>query len=452
MSNRTTQFLCFIRSPLVIWRTRKGDCEITVELPHATPLICALVLLIAHLAGATPATAALLVAALSIVAASSLWAWQMALHVHAERRLNARWVQVGDVMEERFVLRNDSPLPMVWAEVMDHSDVPGYDASVVRAVGGNDELLWIHSGTAARRGEFHLGPWSVETGDPLGVFAVRLNYAQARPLLVYPPLADLPFPTLLRGASPGPARINIAAPTPTVNAGQVRAYELGDPFRHIHWPSTAHHLDLMVKMFDQEASANVWLLLDTDPTVQSGQGDSATEEISVLVAASLAADLLREGRSVGLITYTPERHLIWPARSAGHLWTLLGELARMPDAAHRERPSLTLNSVLNQVARLLRVESNVVIITPSPDPSWISGLSLLAWRQITPVVVLIDPAPQGQPSRNQLAALLAERGVICHSVRCDVPLRVRPALGRTRRWEFRTLATGRALAIMESVR
>lgn len=448
------------RPPWTIWRGRDGECEIVVELRYASLPICAALLLIVHLAGATSVTAALLTAAVAMIAASALWAWQMARHVRAERRLGARRVQVGDVMEERFALRNQSVLPVLWAEVTDQSDVPGYSASVVRAVDSDGETLWTNSGTAARRGEFHLGPWSVETGDPLGLFVVRLYYPQAHPILVYPPLAELPFPPLPRGASPGPSRINLASPLPTVNAGQVRAYELGDPFRHIHWPTTARHDELMVKMFDQEASANVWLVIDTDPAVQSGQGDSATEEVGVIVAASLAADLLREGRTVGLVTYTPERRITWPARSTGHLWTVLGELARLPNANARlqaaaasqgpQAPSLA--HVLNQMTRLLRAGSNLVIISPSCDPAWVSALAQLMWRQITPVVILIDPAPEGRPTLGRAAASLAEQGVACRTVRCDVPLQVRPALGRTRRWEFKTLATGRAIAMMESVR
>jgi uncharacterized protein (DUF58 family) len=446
------KLLRYLRPPWVVWRRHDGDCEIIVELRHATPIVCAVIVLIAHLAGSNDVTATLLVAALAIVAASAFWARQMALHLGAGRHLEARWVQVGDVMEERFALWNDSGLPLLWAEVIDHSDVPGYNAGTVRALDGNANMLWRNSGAATRRGEFHLGPWSVETGDPLGIFAVRILFPQARPLLVYPPLADLPFPPLPRGASPGSSRINRTAPFPTANAGQVRAYELGDPFRHIHWPSTARHEELMVKMFDQEASANVWLMIDTDPAVQSGQGDSSTEEISVLVAASLTADLLREGRTVGLIIHEPERHIFWPARSTGHLWTILGELARLPNATNRECPGLPLMRALNEMARWLRAGSNVVIITSSSDPAWISGLAQLAWQQITPVVILVDPAPEGRPTLDHLASLLAEQGVICRSVRCDIPLPVRPVTGRTRRWEFKTLATGRAIATMESVR
>jgi len=101
--------------------------------------------------------------------------------------------------------------------------------------------------------------------------------------------------------------------------------------------------------------------------------------------------------------------------------------------------------VLKQVSHLLRAGSNVVVITPSSDLTWISGLAQLAWQQITPTVILLDGSPV-------MTALLAERGIICRTVRCDTPLPVRPAMGRTRRWEFKTLSTGHVVKLMESVR
>lgn len=441
--------------PFVLAQVENKTRQVRIELRYATPLLCAAALLVIHLAGASSITAILLVVALTITAISVFWAWQMAQHVHAERRLAARWVQAGDTLEERFTLQNDSFLPVLWAEIADYSNVPGYSASTVRAVDGHSQIHWTYSGVATRRGEFHLGPWSVETGDPFGMFAVHIRYDQARPLLVYPPIAHLPFPSLPRGASPGAFCINRASPAPTVNAAQVRAYQVGDSFRHIHWPSTARHNELMVKLFDQEASANVWLMLDADPAVQSGEGNSSTEEVGVLVAASLADELLREGRAVGLICAGQAGKLSYlaPARSAGHLWTILGALARLPTANDRHAlTGLPLARALNEIARALRGGSSLLIITPAAEAEWGPVLAHLAWRQILPTVILIDPAPAGRPAREHLRRLLAAQGIAAQAVRCDAALPVRPLLGKTRRWEFKTLATGRVVATMESVR
>lgn len=435
--------------PLVLAQVEDETRQVRIELRYATPLLCAVALLVIHLAGATPITSILLVVALTVTVTSAFWAWQMAQHVHAERRLTARWVQAGDTLEERFTLQNNSFLPMLWAEIADHSSVPGYSASTVRAVDGHSKIQWICSGAATRRGEFQLGPWSIETGDPFGMFTVHIHYNQARPLLVYPPIAHLPFPPLPRGASPGAWCINRASAAPTLNAAQVRPYEWGDSFRHVHWPSTARHNELMVKLFDQEASANVWLMLDVDPTVQSGEGDSSTEEVGVLVAASLADELLREGRAVGLISVEQVVNL---SHSAGHLWTILGALARLPTANDRAgRPALPLARALNEIARTLRSGSSLIIITPSADAEWGPALAHLVWRQITPTVILIDPAPGGRPAREHVRQRLAAQGIAACSVRCDTPLPVRPLLGKLRRWEFKTLATGRVIATMESV-
>ncbi len=93
------------RPPWILWRARDGECEITLELRHATPVVCAVAVLIAHLAGANSVTWALLAATLTMALISVTWAWQMAHHVRARRRLQARWVQVGDVMEEQFTLQ-----------------------------------------------------------------------------------------------------------------------------------------------------------------------------------------------------------------------------------------------------------------------------------------------------------------------------------------------------------
>jgi uncharacterized protein (DUF58 family) len=196
----------------------------------------------------------------------------------------------------------------------------------------------------------------------------------------------------------------------------------------------------------------VWLLVDTDPAAQSGAGNTATAEVGVIVAASLAADLLREGRAVGLLTFAPLGR-VTPSRGTGHLWTLLGELARLPTAETRKgyKSLLGLSGALGQAARTLRAGTSVVIITSSGDPAWVSTLAELAWR-IAPAVVLIDPAPDGKPVLNHLTALLAEQSIPCRSVQCNSPLSIRPAFGRTRRWEFKTLATGGVVKLTEGVR
>src|SRR5690606_29025177 len=89
-------------------------------------------------------------------------------------------------------------------------------------------------------------------------------------------------------------------------AATVSEYRPGDSLRHVHWMSTARRGRMMVKELEIEPSGNVWVVLDLDQRVQQGSGPMGTLEHGIVVAASLAADLLsgRDQRAVGLLAYS----------------------------------------------------------------------------------------------------------------------------------------------------
>jgi len=393
---------------------------------------------------------------------SAGWAWQMARGIHGRRRLRYPLVQVGDLLEEQFEIDNESWLPAMWVEVIDHGDMPGYSASTVRTVGGQSSYRWISSDQCRRRGEYTLGPWEMVTRDPFGVFRVVRTYADAQSILVYPPIADrLPF-SLPRGATAGIAHVSNRSWEPTVTIGGVRAYVPGDPRHHIHWPTTARRAQLFAKEFDQETGGDVWLVLDLDPRVQAGSGTRSTVEFAVVVAGSAASVMLHARRAVGLAASGPAGDIVVPGRGSAHLWTLLRGLARaQPEGA------LPLAQVLSGLSSVLSPGSTALVVTPSFDTEWVSELVRLRGRGIGASVVLLDaptfvspPAMQAEPpdvvqevrQRASAAAegvrgLLADAQVSVQILGADTPLRLRPATGQARRWEFKVLATGRALAV-----
>ncbi len=57
----------------------------------------------------------------------------------------------------------------------------------------------------------------------------------------------------------------------TPHAAGVREYVPGDPMKRIHWPSTAHKGRLMVKEFEQDPQADIWIFLDAQQEVQVRQ-------------------------------------------------------------------------------------------------------------------------------------------------------------------------------------
>ncbi len=436
--------------PWVLYRFRDGGAEVTLVWRNRLSLFVVLLLLLVELFSPSRVSMTLLLTFASVTAVAAWWAWHMARGVRVRRGVRVTWVQVGDLLEERFTLVNDSPLPALWVEVNDCSDLPGYNASTVRAVGARGVYRWSTSGECRLRGEYHLGPWEATTCDPFGIFAVVQRNPAAETVMVYPPIARrLPF-ALPRGAAAGRARTSHRSWEPTVSVGGVRAYVPGDPLHHVHWPTTARRDELYAKVFDQETGGDIWLVLDLDRDVQVGQAERSTEEMGIIVAASVAALLLDAGRAVGLIAYGPQRRLVMPARGRGHLWGLLPVLAQVHAADSRP-----LARVLEELARALPTGATALVITPSCDLAWMSGLVRLQSRGVGATVLLLDAVSFEErrvdgrisPQAEALRGLLADAGIGAEVIHADTPLSLRPPTGQVRRWEFKVLATGRAVAI-----
>jgi len=108
-----------------------------------------------------------------LLVSAFLWARTMALHVAGARQLRYAAVQVGDELEELVTLDNASALPVLWAEFVDRSDLPGYTVASVRAADAHNSIHWRARALCARHGLYTLGPWELRLGDPFGIFLVR---------------------------------------------------------------------------------------------------------------------------------------------------------------------------------------------------------------------------------------------------------------------------------------
>ena len=111
--------------------------------------------------------------------------------------------------------------------------------------------------------------------------------------------------------------------------------------------------------------------------------------------------------------------------------------------------------MLEEVARALPTGATALVITPSCDLAWMSGLVRLQGRGVGATVLLLDAASfeEGSvdgrisPQAEALRGLLADAGIGAEVIHADTPLSLRPPTGQVRRWEFKVLATGRAVAI-----
>ncbi|HPD42555.1 MAG TPA: DUF58 domain-containing protein, partial [Anaerolineae bacterium] len=258
---------------------------------------------------------ALLVGLGGLWAISTYWAFSLRAKLSLTREMRFGWAQVGDRLIERFNLANDAALPALWVEVEDLSTLPGYRASRGTGVASRSSIRWHRESVCTRRGLFYLGPTNVRTGDPFGVYTVALSYPASMPLLVLPPIVPLPPIEVAPGGRSGEGRPRANALDRVVSASSVRPYVPGDSRRWVHWKLSAHHQELYVRLFDGTPAGDWWILLDMDARVQVGMGENSTDELGVILAASLADRGLRARRAVGLVAHGEE--LVWLPPQSG---------------------------------------------------------------------------------------------------------------------------------------
>lgn len=362
-----------------------------------------------------------------------VWARAMAASVTTRRVLRFTALQVGDQLEETLVLENRSWLPVIFAEFVDQTSLPGYSIDGVRAGASRATRQWRSHAVCRQRGVFSLGHWEVRLGDPFCLFEARQGYVEPEEITVYPLLADLPAGATRHQTLGDRSALRQALRADTVSAVTTRPYLSGDSLRHIHWRTTARRDELFVRIFEPEALSATWIVLDTDEAVHVGRGSDSSFEKMIMAAASFAASLLDQGLPVGLVLEGERSRIVPPQFTRGDLWTILRALALVGPGP------VPLASALDRAASLLTARDATAILTPSLNPEWIRHLparaSSAAGRQ---QVWLFDPASfGGHGSAEGLARSLRQRGTPTLVLRRDD---IRPRAGsvaRVRRWDPR---------------
>ncbi|HUX88160.1 MAG TPA: DUF58 domain-containing protein [Chloroflexota bacterium] len=345
---------------------------------------------------------------------SALWSWLSVRGLRLSRTLRQDRAQVGGVVEQRVQIRSTWPFPRLWIEFTDQGTLPDYYAGRVFDLGISGQRSWNLEAPCRRRGLYEFGPARVASSDPFGFFRTTRQLGPVRSILVYPATVDVAGLTLPAGQLFGGDRRRTGWHQTTPHVSGTREYQPGDPVRHVHWRSTAHAGRLMVKEFDLEPIADIWLILDLHAEVQRGEGDDSTEEYGVTIAASLARHFLKDGRSVGLIGIASQ-HLIVPAdRSERQLRKVLEELA-VVHADGREPIAETLAAESNRCSK----NAAIIVVTPSLDERWPSTLRGVRDRGIQVGAVALEPSTFGDaPSSLLLVSSLATCGIPSILVKC----------------------------------
>lgn len=372
---------------------------------------------------------------------SFVWAYSNINWLYISRLTRTRRTQVGRPLEERFTVRNSSILPKLWLEVRDHSTLHGHFASkVVNSLGSRSGFTWRINTVCKIRGRYRLGPMRLRTSDPFGLFPMARDIDATTNVVVYPLTAEIHHFALPIGMLPGGNALRRRTHYVTTNAAGVRDYAPGDSFSRIHWRSTARRDRLIVKEFELDPLADIWLVVDMAvfSHVAAGQESEttadrptdfhpwllwkdeeyhlpdATEEYTVTIAASLAQYFLRRDRAVGLLANGQSHEIVQPDRGERQLNRILETLAVL-----RAEGQVAIEDLLDTESQLFPRGTTTIIITPTTREEWATSARQLSRRGLRVVCIQVNPESfGGRHSALPLTDLLRASNITTYVVDC----------------------------------
>jgi uncharacterized protein (DUF58 family) len=379
----------------------------------------------------------------SLLIVAYLWSRTTLSGVELSREPRSNRAQVGQLFIEHFTLFNRSRIPKIWVETKDKSNLPGFrvtsvaiglglgdksDTGARQAVtvasgfGRGQTRRWLTRTLCTRRGRYHLGPMTLRSSDPFGIFPRVREIPVQHHVVVLPmivPLEGFPIPS---GRLPGGEALRRRTHQITPNASGIREYVPGDSFSRIHWRSTARLRKLIVKEFELDPLAEIWIIIDAAQSphfelpkheeqeiVQDGEFNlpGSTLEYGVTAAASLAMHFLQRNRAVGFVAYGASRQVIQPEPGEAQRLRLLESLAVLNAEGEH-----SLQDVAKIEGPRIPQGATAIFISPSVSTDMLAAVRRLRHTGRQPVLVLLNAESFGGPAGSHTIADAARRSGI----------------------------------------
>lgn len=260
------------------------------------------------------------------------------------------------------------------------------------------------------RGQYQLGPLTLRKQDPYGLATVTASLPGSTDILVLPRIE------ILGRERPRANGIGAEGAIPHMVAvhgeddAAVRSYREGDDLRRIHWPTTAHRSQLMVRQEDHPARRRAVLVLDSRTVGHQGSGTSGSFEWAVTATASIAAHL--SGHHYAVHLASNETIVQGHATQTVEVDEALASLAMAQLGASQQ-----FDDVIRWARPLTSISGLVIAIATDHDDAALRRTVALRQSEGTGLLILLDTASfaqarPGAPTDRTLALadMVAEAG------------------------------------------
>ncbi|MCJ7593892.1 MAG: DUF58 domain-containing protein, partial [Desulfobacterales bacterium] len=240
------------------------------------------------------------------------WSWQSLRGITFQLTLSQTRAFPGEKIDLFFELTNEKILPLPWfliEEELPYTLTKGKSEGSspfskdrlqwATSVSGRQQLRWKHRVACRERGEYHLGPTRLRSGDLFGFFPREMLLPSRETVLIYPriiPVERLNLPIMgLFGERETTRSIHEDA-SRTIGT---RNYFHDDPFKRIHWKASARHAELRSKQYECTTNPSLMFVLDVETFCGNSSEIQDSFEFAVSVIASLTLKACQEKFSVG---------------------------------------------------------------------------------------------------------------------------------------------------------
>jgi uncharacterized protein (DUF58 family) len=192
---------------------------------------------------------------------------------------------------------------------------------------------------------------------------------------------------------------------PGIEYVQSRPYVDGDSVRDFDWRVTARTGRPYVKQYEAFRTTPVYLLVDTSASMAFSSVPMSKHHLAGLIAGGLGLAALARLSPVGMIACGRRRLHFPPSLSRARVFQWLCELR-----LSRWDEATALAARIDELGKLLRSTSAVVVLSDLHEPGAVASIQRLAQRHDCIVLHLEDPAERGRLRGGVFRGLEAETG------------------------------------------
>jgi uncharacterized protein (DUF58 family) len=243
-----------------------------------------------------------------------------------------------------------------------HDELNPEPAEFERRIAGRCRLSVEYLLRPSRRGAFTIDNLYLSVISRLGLWRRLLVYPQTTKISVYPDMKQLAHYALLARTN----RLSLLGVRKTRRVGQdneferLRDYAIDDNYKHIDWRTTARRQKLTVRDYQANQSQRILFLIDCGRMMTNEAAGLSLLDHSLNAMLMLSYVALRQGDSVGMLTFSDEIHNYVPLRGG------MNQMNRLLHASYDRFPQLTesrYDLAFRYLASHCRKRSLVILVT-----------------------------------------------------------------------------------------